>query len=207
MKFSGFHLHMVLVVGLICVIVYAFYISKDIVTLDKEVRSLKGKLDSIEMYMANQAQKEKIKYERPTQVSVSTDNVHVEHSIQDTTIMTDNNDNTDVNDDDDNVSVDTQKIQEMLNNIQDTEQTLDEEKKTEEDVVNNTTEVVEEVVEEVATSVTEDTENQPRQKGDDFLKDLTLQELRNLCRENGLSTKGNKDQLYNRLVEFTNTSV
>ena len=47
MKFSSLHFHMVLVVALICVVVYVFYISKDILTLDTELRCVKNELDGV----------------------------------------------------------------------------------------------------------------------------------------------------------------
>lgn len=47
MKFSGLHLHMVLVLAVICVVVYVFYVSRDIVTLDKEVKMLHSKVEQL----------------------------------------------------------------------------------------------------------------------------------------------------------------
>jgi hypothetical protein len=46
-KFSGLHLHMVLVLAVICVVAYVFYISKDIVALDREIKMLHGKVEQL----------------------------------------------------------------------------------------------------------------------------------------------------------------
>ena len=54
MKFSGLHFHMVLVIALICVIVYVFYISKDILTIDNEIRTIKGQIDIIARHLKTQ---------------------------------------------------------------------------------------------------------------------------------------------------------
>jgi hypothetical protein len=47
MKFTGMHLHLILVAAVICVVLYVFYISRDIVLIDKEVKALHAKLDMI----------------------------------------------------------------------------------------------------------------------------------------------------------------
>lgn len=52
MKFGGMHLHMILVIAVICVVIYVFYVSKDIVSIDKEVKTLQAKVDA----MANRMQ-------------------------------------------------------------------------------------------------------------------------------------------------------
>ena len=94
MQFSGLHFHMVLVVALICVIVYVFYISKDILTLDSEVRSVKGQVEFLQQQLQLQKSvhvvSDKVVVERPVVVeqeqeqeeddettpSVSTDHLH-----------------------------------------------------------------------------------------------------------------------------------
>ena len=45
MKFTGMHLHLILVAAVICVVLYVFYISRDIVLIDKEVKALHDRLD------------------------------------------------------------------------------------------------------------------------------------------------------------------
>lgn len=47
LKFSNLHLHMVLVVAIICVVAYVFYISKDIVAIDREIKMLHGKVEQL----------------------------------------------------------------------------------------------------------------------------------------------------------------
>jgi hypothetical protein len=47
MKFTGMHLHLILVAAVICVVLYVFYISRDIVQIDKEVKALHAKIDQI----------------------------------------------------------------------------------------------------------------------------------------------------------------
>ena len=49
MKFCGLQLHMVLVLAVICIILYVFYISKDIVHVEKEMRILRHDLDALNM--------------------------------------------------------------------------------------------------------------------------------------------------------------
>lgn len=47
MKFTGMHLHLILVAAVICVVLYVFYISRDIVLIDKEVKALHDRLDML----------------------------------------------------------------------------------------------------------------------------------------------------------------
>jgi hypothetical protein len=55
-KFSGLHLHMVLVLAVICVVAYVFYISKDIVALDREIKMLHGKVEQLASRMQSPSQ-------------------------------------------------------------------------------------------------------------------------------------------------------
>lgn len=99
MKLSGLHLHMILVIVIICILLYIFYVSKDIITLDNQVRQLRVKLDVLErQQVATPAQVKSIE----TQVDPE-DFHHEEPEVHD-----------------DTASVDSEKITEMLTAIAET---------------------------------------------------------------------------------------
>ena len=59
MKFCGLQLHMVLVLAVICIIMYVFYISKDISHLEKELRILRHDVDTQTMKMKQMVRQSK----------------------------------------------------------------------------------------------------------------------------------------------------
>ena len=162
MKFSGLHFHMVLVIALICVIVYIFYVSKDIVTIDNEVRNLKIKVDNMQRQLGNSQvctmktnlQSQEISNEKlPQKTSVEIANNHPQI-------------------DDDVQSVDSEKIRKLISNIQ---QTAESENDKNEGIVSDV-----------------QPDDAPAQGQE---KEMTLNEIKELCKQNGISTKGNKKQL------------
>ena len=47
MQLNGFHLHIILVVAMICIVVYVFYIARDIIAIDREVKTLCARVEHL----------------------------------------------------------------------------------------------------------------------------------------------------------------
>lgn len=161
MKFSGLHFHMVLVVALLCVIVYVFYISKDIITIDNELRSIKGQMDVIHRHL-----QQPIPNVDPIQ-----DALPLVHEI----ISAEEDKHNDATSD--SVDVDNERVRALLSKID--HEALEEQHPEGE------------VQQEQEQEHDQELQNAPG---------LTLVELKRLCKEKGLSTKGTKDQLQERLL-------
>ncbi len=123
MKLGGLHMHMVLVIAMICVIIYVFYISKDIMTLDKEVRVLKVKLQTMEQMQQQQT------LSQLKSVSIPQQQQQPKAEVIDIT-------------EEDLESVDSEKIKSMLNN----ESEIDELEKANETAMNENVVVQDESV-------------------------------------------------------------
>jgi hypothetical protein len=175
MKFSGLHLHMILVVVIICIILYIFYVSKDIITLDSQVRQLRLKLDLLEQ-KTQQTQFTPAPTMSSVQLQVEQqDLVHVPiveevHG--------------------DNESVNSEKITEMLSAIAETNEEHVEEPTLVKADVEEETEIHEEEhvdnPEEMPSTTDENTGEE---------RSLSLSELKDLCKKHGLFAKGGKKQL------------
>jgi hypothetical protein len=46
---KGIHMQMALVVCLICIVIYVYYVSKDILTMDREIRNIKTQLNEMKL--------------------------------------------------------------------------------------------------------------------------------------------------------------
>lgn len=169
MKFSGLHFHMVLVIGLICIIVYIFYMSKDILSLDNEVMQLKQQIEIIQRRQGDVCGVQ----QKPALVSTRTEQPLVIRPQTKVEVPLVSDDVSDACSD-----VDSEQIRRVLNNMQEDE----------EEVVGPTEEINDQVVENTVEDIKSHSE-----------KGYTLVELKNICREHGLSTKGTKEQLKERL--------
>jgi hypothetical protein len=169
MKFSGFHLHMALLVVVICLVLYIFYVSKDIVSLDKEVRVLKQKVDAIGQHQTNHITQEAIVQTMQMQKEMQL--ATPPRSQREAFVVEEEVDEVE--------SINTENIQEMLTNI---------ENQPEQDVTESG-ENVEENVEDENVEEEQVEEEQVEEKS------LSFQELKELCKKNGLHAKGTKKQL------------
>jgi hypothetical protein len=217
MKFSGLHFHMVLVVGLICVIVYVFYISKDILTLDTEVRQLKQHVDVLNRRVGSGGQGQMpigaigASRQMPPVVAPSAGVVpevaHVatqretfqvptqQHVVREVVADVVTASESDDEDDDNDSDIDNERIRRILNSMQE-----DAEEDEEEVPVSHVSEgqvpvVSDSDAEQVATATVET--SQP--VNEEAPKTYSVIELRAMCKERGVSQKGTKDQLRERL--------
>ena len=172
MKFSGLHFHMILLVAIICVVIYVFYVSKDILTLDNEVRNLKTKIELLQKQLTDV---NKCKIQQPqssiqVNAATRTDSKHQQTLCKKQTFNQETAQETAqeekyVNDETD--SVDSEQVQHMLNNIIESE-------------------------ESDKAEVPEDTQT-------DSTKDYSIQELKDLCKKHSLDNKGTKKKLIETL--------
>lgn len=181
MNFSGFHLHMALVIGLICIVIYVFYVSKDIVTIDREVRSLRARIETLQKQTANMA----LNQVSPSPVPVVNSHASTQVDVPATCevpVVTGNDKKNDENEDD-LESVDSGKIQQLLSHIDE-----------EEHQVAEVSVLEEKVDEDIKSSISPPST-------DTLSKDISATELRELCKKNGLANKGTKKQLLDTLKE------
>jgi SAP domain len=191
MKFSGIHIHMALVVGLICVIVYLFYISKDILALDEEVMKLKKQVQSSQQCVKNNVQLvgqtcEPVQFQKySTNGMNNTQGKHAHVGVATEKIAISNDDD---GKSDTYSEVDSEKIRQVLNNMRRNDD--------DEDTDSDTDSLEDSVGGDIIDAITTEAEQQqvPLQ-----VKSYTLVELKNLCKEKGVSTKGTKEQLKERL--------
>jgi hypothetical protein len=231
MKFSGLHFHMVLVIGLICVILYVFYISKDILTIDNELKNIKRQMETMQRMLINAnagagsgggsgggvsvgvGQVSTLKPSLSTPYKrVDVDRAELKTTtfatVQDTKREVVVLDDDDESDDDDNVSIDSENIKNLLNNIQTDSPPLVKknvlsEDNGEEDSSDDEDGKVEDVTDEddkddylVDIKPVSATIAKPAT----ISKDMPISELRRLCKEKGVSAKGSKQELSDRLI-------
>jgi hypothetical protein len=165
MKLMGSHMYIGILVVLVCVVLYVFYVSKDIVTLDNEVRTLKSQLGQVVQTISSrqsshpQAPPTPSKTQVATQVDISSTREEDVEEIE---------------------SVKTEHMASLLVNLQEEELEEEGDVKDEEHVVAD--EVAEDVIEEVL---------QPMQEKTVY----SFQDLKDLCKKHGLHSKGTKQQL------------
>jgi uncharacterized membrane protein len=179
MKFSGLHLHMALVVALICVIVYVFYISKDILTIDTEVRNLKKQVEAVQRAIQQPAQAPvapapPVAPLAPVFFPPSTQEVPLTNASPPSPPSSVSDEASDA--DEVTSEVESERIRGMMTQIQ---TSLGESPE--------------------ATGTTDATIDDSPEPSTSF----TLAELKTLCKEKGLSVKGTKDQLLERLSQAT----
>lgn len=167
MKLMGSHMYIGILVVLVCVVLYVFYVSKDIVTLDNEVRTLKSQLGQVVQTISSrqssqlQAPPTPSKTQVATQVDISSTREEDVEEIE---------------------SVKTEHMASLLVNLQEEELEEEGDVKDEEQHVVVHEEVAEDVMEEVL---------QPMQEKTVY----SFQDLKDLCKKHGLHSKGTKQQL------------
>ena len=184
MKFSGLHFQMVLVIALICVIVYVFYISKDILIIDNELRSVKDQLQSMQKQMT-----------RPHPVPVKS--VAQQKELYEPKLV--EKDEEDIEDLDDEKCL--EQVQKLMHNISTSEASdtvvIDGEKDKLELMHNISTN---EASDKVVVDGEKDKQEDAPRNIDESFNTYTVNELKQLCKDNGLSTRGTKEQLTERLA-------
>jgi hypothetical protein len=215
MKFTGLHFHMVLVIGLICVILYVFYISKDILTIDNELKNIKKQMEIIQRVLVNTGSggggANQVQTATPSAMKttpyIPSETKFASVKLEKTVTQVDLEDSDSITDsDDDNISINSGKIKDILSNIQnDDELETSVPVKTETQQVNEVEDDVEDDVDGLVEDVIEDI-NEKNEKYDIDITpkvvnnaQLPIAELRKLCKEHGVSAKGSKEQLAERL--------
>jgi hypothetical protein len=189
MKFNGLHLHMILVVVMICIVVYVYYVSKDIITIDREMKNVKAQVNTIQQYLtANKLPPQEAPVQRPSPPPVA----ELPQSPD-----------ADADDDADDASVDTDKIKHLINSIQDESDTQSE---VADDVVSDEIGVDAEVEHDDATQIVHDMVEKIIKDVEDGAisndvasNEMPIAKLRGMCKQQGISGKGSKDELVARL--------
>jgi SAP domain len=214
MKFSGIHFHMVLVVGLICVIIYVFYISKDILTIDSELKNMRIQMETLKKVVTSghhlhshhtHKDASSVSYlpssstivEQPKATQDTNREIIFTVQEEEDELLEEVNEeaNQDETDNSDNNSVNSEKIKTMLSNMRNDEEENQEILETVEDV-----EDVEDVLLETQESENSKEEANVIGQLTPSMKELPIAELRRLCKEKGVSAKGSKEQLVQRLT-------
>lgn len=173
MKLFGSHVYIAILVVLVCLVLYVFYVSKDIVTLDSEVRTLKGQFEQVLQTMqtfSSNTNKSVSQHTKASQVSQQTmeqvpSSTHVISSQEESDVL--------------------EQVQNMIVHVED--DVVDE--KVDDSIledVEDDSQKVEEVQEVVDAEVDQETDDK---------QSYSFQELKDLCKQNGLHTKGTKKQL------------
>jgi hypothetical protein len=193
MKFNGLHLHMILVVVMICIVVYVYYVSKDIITIDREMKNVKAQVNTIQQYLTtNQLPSQESPVQRPPPPPVAQ-------------LPQSPDADADADDDVDDASVDTDKIKHLINSIQDESDTQSE---LADDVVSDAeedahdvdvehddaTQIVHDMVEKIIKDVEDGAIS-----NDVASNEMPIAKLRGMCKQQGISGKGSKDELVARL--------
>jgi hypothetical protein len=224
---------MVLVIGLICVILYVFYISKDILTIDNELKNIKRQMETMQRMLINGGGGSgsggsgsgggggvgQVSALKPS-LSTPYKRVDVDRSelktatfatVQDTKREVVVLDDDDESDDEDNVSIDSENIKNLLNNIKTDSPPLVKKNILSEDNGEEEDEDFSEEEDGKVEDVTDEDDKDDYQvdikpvtplvaKPATISKDMPIAELRRLCKEKGVSAKGSKQELSDRLI-------
>lgn len=193
---------MVLVIAVICVIIYVFYVSRDILTIDKEIKNLRNQINLIQQHLVTpplvQAQAQAQAQAQPSAFPHAT-KYALEAGADD-------------NDEDDSGSIDSERIQQILDTIQAEQNSGDVSDAgagavagavvaddagagvgaatAEADVGSDAASDEDGGVE---GDIDDDTAVEP------LINKMTIMKLRSLCKENNITAKGSKEQLIERL--------
>lgn len=207
MKLSSFHFQVILVVSLVCIVFYVYYMSKDIITLDREVRALKNVLVSNSQVCSRPQSVQQVPQVQQMSVPVTAQS-QPQPSVQQSqqAEIDENNDETE--------SISSNKIKLMLNNIDGENEDEEHEEHEDTDKDAEVLSVIEMVEDQTTSqnlqeleakiydeSAIEEVEELTEQMATDgpVERDLTIGELRHKCKEKGLSGKGSKVELKVRL--------
>lgn len=190
----GFNINMLLVVGLICLTIYVFFVSKDILSLDKEIKALKNQLNIV---MNSTLKGPSV---QPPHMGVMMQPQHIILGQQARGLPQDAEQDEYESESDGDVieaddGVDSEEIKNMLSSIQEGDETVEDDAEAEVETEAENIQEGEPAEEPVVQETTPTSQINVEE-----LKQMKYDDLKMLCKAKGISIRGGREQLIEKII-------